>query len=154
MRWQRRATQAPGAVERRAALQVQKAKVVTPQQLKPQPVAAVVGAMLLFKGAQLGHHLPGRQRAAGQPRRELAGVIQPGQAVARGFVAVRQFARQVLVQVRQRSGFAAVAGGRGVGKGRARVVQRRGINSCFNSIYCYIYSGSIDKIKRRFGCFP
>jgi hypothetical protein len=35
-------------------LQVQQPKVVAPQQLKPQPVGAVVGTVLALKGFQIG----------------------------------------------------------------------------------------------------
>jgi hypothetical protein len=43
-----------GAVQAPAVLEVQEAEVVAPQQLEPQPVAAVAGALLRLEGLEVG----------------------------------------------------------------------------------------------------
>ncbi len=117
---------------------MQQPKVVAPQQLKPEPVGAVVRAVLILKGFQIGIDLPRRECPRGQPGRELAGVIQPREPVARVLVAVGQLAGKVLGQVGQRGSLAAITRGRSVGEGRAGVAAlgRCGLLDAGSALLC------------------
>src|SRR5574343_458681 len=128
MRWPCSAREPPRTIKLRAMLAVPEPEVITPQQLKPQPVGALRGPLLPLKRLDECPRLARRQGTCGEPGRPLAGVVHAHQAIARGLVAVWQAPLTVTAQMRQSRALATVESFLMTGEGGA-CITRKGVGS-------------------------